>query len=276
MASASAGSGSTATTSSAVRRLVASAITPSTAAPRPPKPIARPSVTPEAIPRRDGRYSWPMTTVTLKVAIVAAPIRASAPIATPTPPSSSTTMSGVKTAIDVRRTTRRPKRPASRPPAGEPGGDPAAGQRAERAGGEHRGERGVGGGLGGAQLVDEVERHERHQAEVEDRRPGAGGGRRRERAPLVGLGLRRGLVRRRGGGAEALEPPELAGDQQGDGGGHDGHERRAAKAEGQRERRHEHRAEREARVAADGEEAHRSRAPLAGHVVGEARCLRVV
>ena len=49
------------------------ASSPSSGAPIPPRPIERPIVTPDATPIRPGRYSWPITIVTAKVAIVAAP-----------------------------------------------------------------------------------------------------------------------------------------------------------------------------------------------------------
>ena len=216
-------------------------------------------------PRPTGRYSWPMTTVTLKVAIVAAPMNASAAIATPGPPLSITTISGVSTPSEVRRTTRRLKRSARRPPISVPIA-PHASITVSAA---------FAVPLEVSELADEVERDERREAEEHD---GARGDRERQADRTAATGRARPAVARagsgrRGDGAGSREPRKLDHEERRDGEREDGHERRAGEAERERERRHDRRPEREPGVAADREQAHRRGALLARDVVGEPRRL---
>ena len=118
--------GNTATSSNTERSPWASATRPSSGAPTPPSPIESPIVTPEATPIRPGRYSWPITIVTAKVAIVAAPISAAEHGASSGPDSRKPTVSGGSTSIEPRSTLRRPKRSASGPPARVPMAPPAS------------------------------------------------------------------------------------------------------------------------------------------------------
>ena len=87
----------------------------------PPMPIASPSVTPDAIPSRLGRYSCPITTETLKDITVTKPIAASSTPATSSlgarmKPSSS----GIWATIEPTSTLRRPIRSTSCPPTSVP------------------------------------------------------------------------------------------------------------------------------------------------------------
>src|SRR5262249_32763163 len=77
---ASAPTGRMASTYSVASSPHVSATTPGSGAPSPPRPIERPSVTPDAVPSLPGRYSCPITTVTLKVAITAAPMKKSSTV----------------------------------------------------------------------------------------------------------------------------------------------------------------------------------------------------
>src|SRR3954447_2303437 len=73
-----------------------SASRPRSAAATPPTPIANPRVTPDAMPNREGRYSWPITTETLKDITVTNPISASrTPASTPSGASRNASSSGI-------------------------------------------------------------------------------------------------------------------------------------------------------------------------------------
>jgi hypothetical protein len=76
-------------------------------------------------------------------------------------------------------------------------------------------------------------------------------------------------------GRDRPQPGELARDDDGDDRGDDGQQERPAQAEDQDERRHQDGAEREAGVAAQGEEAHALSAAVARDLVGEPRALGV-
>src|SRR5215211_1151612 len=77
-ARASAATGIAAATYSAESRSMRSASAPTTTAPTPPIPIPKPTVIPEAMPMRCGRYSCPITMVTPKLPITNAPTSATA------------------------------------------------------------------------------------------------------------------------------------------------------------------------------------------------------
>ena len=98
----------------------------------PPMPIASPSVTPDAIPSRLGRYSCPITTETLKDITVTKPIAASSTPATSSLGASmNASSSGICATIE----------PTSTRAAADPVDQPAADERAERARDQHRGQR---------------------------------------------------------------------------------------------------------------------------------------
>jgi hypothetical protein len=75
-------------------------------------------------PRRPGRYSCPITIVTAKVAIVAAPARPAKTTAGTGPESRKPTISGGRVSIEPISTLRRPKRSASGPPIRVPRAPP--------------------------------------------------------------------------------------------------------------------------------------------------------
>ena len=127
------------------------------------------------------------------------------------------------------------------------------------AGDEHRGERRVARALAGAEVVDEPQRDEGLQAEVDARAQRHDAAEARERVPVVLVAIVvgevalevRGLL-----GGDHAQPAELAHEDHGDDRREDGQQQRPAQPEDQHQRRDEDRAEREAGVAAQREEAH--------------------
>src|ERR671937_2462225 len=96
-ANTSASTGETTQTYSAVRRLVASATLPSTSAAVPPRPSAKPIVSPDAIPTWRGRYSCAITAVTPNVPTTQAPTSARATAPGTPPTATKTRISGAVT-----------------------------------------------------------------------------------------------------------------------------------------------------------------------------------
>ena len=143
--------------------------------------MAAPSVTPEAIPSRFGRYSWPSTTVIAKVPTTAKPTTAISGNAGTIGAAMKAAMTGADEGqVHASRIVRLPTAV----------GDTAGDQRAGGAGGEHRRQRGVARRLRGAERRDEPDRHEREQAEVDAGAQRDHAGQPGERAPAVLLRLR--------------------------------------------------------------------------------------
>ena len=107
---------------------------------------------------RLGRYSWPITTVTEKLEITAAPVTNSSGVARAAGAVRNSRTSGVASVSEPITTGRRPIRSASRPPE----------QRPHRAAGQEGDQRGVAGRLRAAQDVDEVQRDEREHPVEQD------------------------------------------------------------------------------------------------------------
>ena len=133
-ASARPASGSAATIHITVSSPARSATRPNRAAKTPPTPIAKPSVMPDAIPSRLGRYSCPITTLTLNDITVTKPMPArKTPARAPSGASMNASSSGSCATIEPIRTR----------PAADPVHEPPADERPERAREQHRGQRGV-------------------------------------------------------------------------------------------------------------------------------------
>ena len=131
--------GPSAVASTAVSRSTASAIAPSATAATPPRPIARPIESPEAMPTRPGMYSWLMTRLTLNVPITAMPAKKSGDDAD----------RAADEHVDEDERRRDDEAPEQDATAAEPVGERPAEERAERAGEEEEREqpRPVGGAL---------------------------------------------------------------------------------------------------------------------------------
>ncbi len=263
VASARAASANSGSSTSARWTLVTSATAPSAVASSPPIPIASPSVMPEARPSRPGRYSWPITTVTENGPSAAIPIAASTTTNGAVGTCGSASSSSVSGIIEATSTGLRPTRSASRPPISVPIA-PATSSTVQRR---------RGGCRARPVALDQVDRDER--LEGEERR-GAGDGRAREAAERPPRRrLPRGVRADRRRALRPGEPRALERQPRRDEQPRDGEQRRRAEPEGRDDERDEQRAEREAGVAADREQAHATRAGRSGDAAREPRALGV-
>ena len=226
--------------------------------------MAAPSVTPEAIPRRLGRYSCPSTTVIAKVPTTVNPTTAIRTNASPVGASMKAASAGPARARQASRIVRRPSRSATRPPITVPAA-PAASMAVSAMLPAASEVPSVVTNQTGTKLSRPKCTHERSEMTPV----------RRANAPHLVLpgGLRGRLGRRRAADAQPVQPARFAARIVPGGDRDEAEHERAAQAEREDAAGGQHGAEGEPGVAAEGEQAHAARLGDARGVVGMAGAL---